>query len=46
MGMRAVVVEGRQALRDELDQIRAGPRPIDARISPDGYAHVLAATRG
>ena len=46
MGMRAVVVEGRQALRDELDQVRAGPRLIDARISPDGYAHVLAATRG
>ncbi|MDD7918708.1 thiamine pyrophosphate-binding protein [Actinomycetospora callitridis] len=45
-GMRAVAVEGRQALRDELDQVRAGPRLIDARISPDGYAHVLAATRG
>ena len=46
MGMRAVVVECREALRDELDQGRPGPRLIDARIGPDGYAHVLAATRG
>jgi acetolactate synthase-1/2/3 large subunit len=46
MGMRAAVVEGRQALRAELDQVGTGPRLIDARISPASYAHVLAATRG
>jgi acetolactate synthase-1/2/3 large subunit len=46
MGMRATVVGCREALRDELDKIRTGPRLIDARISPGCYAHVLAATRG
>lgn len=46
MGMPATVVECRKALREELDQARTGPRLIDARISPDAYSHVLAATRG
>ena len=46
MGMPATVVGCRQELRKELDHVRTGPRLIDARISPNGYAHVLAATRG
>ena len=46
MGMPATVVESRKALREELDRARTGPRLIDARISPDAYHHVLAASRG
>jgi acetolactate synthase I/II/III large subunit len=46
MGVPAATADDLAGVRTALDRRRSGPFLLDARISPAGYRHILAVSRG